>query len=67
MRLPACSDGLRNPHYAVPALSMSGELLLVSTYSLSETSHHMSVSRPEDLSILTEWTGSDYVAWLTPQ
>ncbi|MEO5887163.1 MAG: hypothetical protein ABIQ77_05810 [Anaerolineales bacterium] len=52
--------------YATPALRMNGELLLVSTYSLSETSHHMSVSQPEDLNVLNEWTAPSYIAWLTP-
>jgi hypothetical protein len=53
--------------YASPALRMNGEPLLVSTYSLAENSHHMSISRPEDLSVLTEWAGSGYIAWLMPQ
>src|SRR5688572_16678114 len=53
--------------YASPALRINGEPLLVSTYSLAENSHHMSVSRPEDLSVLTEWEGTGYIAWLMPQ
>ena len=52
--------------YASPALRINGEPLLVSTYSLAENSHHMSVSRPEDLSLLTEWEGSGYITWLMP-
>lgn len=53
--------------YASPALRINGEPLLVSTYSLAENSHHMSVSQPEDLSVLTEWAGTGYIAWLMPQ
>jgi hypothetical protein len=53
--------------YASPALRINGEPLLVSAYSLAENSHHMSVSRPEDLSVLTEWEGTGYIAWLMPQ
>lgn len=52
--------------YASPALRMSGESLLVSTYSSSEISHHMSVLQPDGLKVLTEWTGPGYIAWLTP-
>lgn len=52
--------------YAVPALRMNGEPLLVSTYSTSEFSHHMSIFQPDGLEMLTEWTGSNYFAWLTP-
>jgi len=53
--------------YASPALRMNGEPLLVSTYSLAENSHHMSISQLEDLSVLTEWAGPGYIAWLTSQ
>jgi DNA-binding beta-propeller fold protein YncE len=53
--------------YASPALRINGEPLLVSTYSLTETLNRMSVSQLEDLSVLTEWTSPDYIAWLTPQ
>jgi hypothetical protein len=53
--------------FASPALRMNGEPLLVSTYSLTETSHRMGIFQPDDLSVLTEWTGPDYIAWLTPQ
>ena len=52
--------------YASPALRINGEPLLVSTYSLTEDSHHMSVSQPEDLRVLTEWTAPGYIAWLVP-
>ena len=48
-----------------PALLMNGEFLLVSTYSTSETSNHMSVLKPDGSSVLSEWTGSEYVWWLT--
>jgi hypothetical protein len=53
--------------YASPALRINGEPLLVSTYSLAENSHHMSVSRPEDLSVISEWEGAGYLAWLMTQ
>ena len=53
--------------YASPALRINGEPLLVSTYSLAETLNRMSISQLEDLSMLSEWTGPDYIAWLTPQ
>ena len=53
--------------YATPALRMNGEPLLVSTYSLSEVSHRMGIFQPDGLRVLTEWTGPDYIAWLTPQ
>ena len=50
---------------AMPALLMNGEYLLVSTYSTSETSHHMSVLQPDGSSVLANWTGPEYVYWLT--
>lgn len=53
--------------YASPALRINGEPLLVSTYSLTENSHRMNISRPEDLKVLTEWTGAGYIGWLMPQ
>ena len=53
--------------YLFPALRMDGELLLVSTYSLSNTLHHMTVLQPDDLSVVGEWKGAGYIAWLTPQ
>ncbi len=49
----------------IPALLMNGEFLLVSTYSTAETSHHMSVLKPDGSSVLAEWTDSKYVWWLT--
>jgi hypothetical protein len=52
--------------YGTPALRMNGEPLLVSTYSTSEFSHHMSILQPDGSQVLSEWTGSDYVAWLSP-
>jgi len=51
--------------YPTPAWRINGEPLLVSTYSLSETWHHMTVLQPADLSILAEWKGPDYISWLT--
>ena len=50
-----------------PALLMNGELVLVSTYSTSETSHHMSVLEPDGSRPLAEWTDSNYIWWLTAQ
>ena len=52
--------------YGIPALRMNGEALLVSTYSTSEFSHHMSIFQPDGLNMLTEWTGTNYFTWLTP-
>ena len=52
--------------YAMPALRMNGEFLLVSTYSVSDTSHHISIFEPDGFKMLTEWTGKNYFAWLTP-
>ncbi|MCI0550464.1 MAG: hypothetical protein L0287_05885 [Anaerolineae bacterium] len=52
--------------YASPALRVNGEPLLVSTNSLTEHSHRMSIFQPDGLKMLTEWTGPNYVAWLTP-
>lgn len=49
----------------MPALLMNREFLLVSTYSTTETSHHMSVLEPDGSSVLAEWTDSKYVWWLT--
>jgi DNA-binding beta-propeller fold protein YncE len=51
---------------AMPAFLMNGEFLLASTYSTSETSHHMSVLQPDGSSVLAEWTDSKYIWWLTP-
>jgi DNA-binding beta-propeller fold protein YncE len=51
---------------AMPALLMNGEFLLASTYSTSETSHHMSLLQPDGSSVLAEWTDKEFVWWLTP-
>lgn len=51
---------------AMPALLINGEYLLVSTYSTSNTSHHMSVLQPDGSSLLAEWTDREFVWWLTP-
>lgn len=48
-----------------PASLMNGEFLLVSTYSTSEASHHMSVLTPDGSSMLSEWTHTKYVWWMT--
>jgi hypothetical protein len=52
--------------YGSPALRINGESLVVSTYSSSETSHHMSIFQSDVSSPLLEWTGPHYIAWLTP-
>ena len=52
--------------FAVPALRLNGEYLLVSTFSTGEFTHHMSVLEPRTLSVLTKWTDSEYVSWLSP-
>ncbi|HXQ38563.1 MAG TPA: hypothetical protein VN843_31470, partial [Anaerolineales bacterium] len=52
--------------YATPALRMNGKPLLVSTYSTSEFSHHMSIFQPDGSQLLHEWTSSGYISWLTP-
>lgn len=51
--------------YAHPALRMNGEPLLVSSYSFAENSHHMGIFQPDDLKALMEWTGSNYIDWIT--
>jgi DNA-binding beta-propeller fold protein YncE len=51
--------------FATPALLMNGDFLLVSTYSTSETTHHMSVLEPDGLRLLSDWTGSNYIYLLT--
>jgi hypothetical protein len=48
-----------------PALLVNGEYLLVSTYTTSDDSHHMSVLSPDGSNVLAEWTASTYVWWLT--
>jgi sugar lactone lactonase YvrE len=52
--------------YGMPALRMNGESLLASTTSTSNTSNHMSVLQPDGSQLLSEWTSSTYVAFLTP-
>jgi hypothetical protein len=56
----------RNNVAASPALRMNGDFLLVSTFSTSEYSHHMSILTPDGSSVLAEWTASQYLWWLTP-
>jgi DNA-binding beta-propeller fold protein YncE len=51
---------------AMPALQMNGEFLLASTYSTSDTSHHMAILQPNGSSVLAEWTDDEFVWWLTP-
>ena len=52
--------------YGTPALRMNGESLLVSTYSTGEFSHHMSILQPDGSQLLSEWTSSGYVSFITP-
>jgi DNA-binding beta-propeller fold protein YncE len=61
LQIVARRDGL----YPTPAFRINGEYLLVSTYSLTETMHHMTILQPADLSVLADWKGPDYIAWLT--
>lgn len=51
---------------AMPALLMNGEFLLTSTYSTSDTAHHMAILQPDASSVLAEWTDKEFVWWLTP-
>jgi dipeptidyl aminopeptidase/acylaminoacyl peptidase len=51
--------------FAMPASLISGEFLLASAYSTSETDHHMSVLHPNGSKVLADWTGEDYISWLT--
>jgi hypothetical protein len=51
---------------AMPALLLNGEFLLTSTYSTSDTSHHMAILQPDGSSVLAEWTDHEFVWWLTP-
>jgi WD40 repeat protein len=53
--------------YPSVAFQVNGEPLLVSTYSLSETEpwHQMTILQPDDLRVLAEWKGPEYITWLT--
>lgn len=51
--------------YATPARLLNGEFLLVSTYVSSEEKYHMSVLQPSDLSVVADWTGPEFIYWLT--
>jgi hypothetical protein len=53
--------------FAMPALRINGEYLLVSTFSTDEFTHHMNVLEPDGSNMLAEWTvsGENYVYWLT--
>lgn len=59
--------------YATPALLMNGQFLVVSTYVYYEDKYrtkekyHMSVLQPSDLSVVADWTGSEFVYWLPVQ
>jgi DNA-binding beta-propeller fold protein YncE len=50
--------------YLSSAFRMNSEPLLVSTYSFSNSLHQMTVLQPDDLSVLAEWQGPGYIAWL---
>lgn len=52
---------------ATPALLMNGEYLLVSTFSTSEYSHHMSILNPDGSNVLAEWTSPHSIWWLITQ
>jgi DNA-binding beta-propeller fold protein YncE len=52
--------------YATPTLLMNGQFLLISTYTSAEGKYHMSVLQPSNLNILADWTGFEFVNWLTP-
>jgi DNA-binding beta-propeller fold protein YncE len=51
---------------ATPALLVNGQFLLTSTYSTSETTHHMSILQPDGSDVLAEWTASEFIWWLAP-
>jgi DNA-binding beta-propeller fold protein YncE len=53
--------------FAMPAMRINGEYLLVSTVSTDEYTHHMRVLEPDGSKVLSEWTvsGENYVYWLT--
>lgn len=53
--------------FAMPALRINGEYLLVSTFSTDEFTHHMNVLEPDGSNMLAKWTvsGENYVYWLT--
>jgi dipeptidyl aminopeptidase/acylaminoacyl peptidase len=55
----------KNGISGMPALLMNGMYLLVSTYSTGETSHHMSILKPDGSNVLAEWTAPTYIWWLT--
>jgi hypothetical protein len=55
----------RNRISGMPALLMNGEYLLVSTYSTGESSHHMSILKPDGSDVMTEWSAPQYIWWLT--
>ena len=51
--------------FANPVLLINGKFLLASTYSISETSHHMSTLQPDGSTVLSEWIDDEYVYWLS--
>ncbi len=50
--------------YATPVLLMNGQLLLASTYVSPDQENHMSVRQASDLSVMSDWTGSEFIYWL---
>lgn len=50
---------------AFPARLTNGEYLLVSEYATGETSHHMSVMELDGSPVLSEWTDTNYLWWMT--
>ena len=50
--------------FAMPTFLMNGQFLLASTYSTSESSHHMSILEANDLDVISDWTGEEYIFWL---
>ena len=52
--------------YASPVMRMNGEFLLGSIVSTDESTHHMRVFQLDGSHLLSEWTSSGYVSWITP-
>jgi WD40 repeat protein len=49
----------------MPALLMNGESILVSTYSTDERAHHMSILELDGVDLLSAWSDTSYVWWLS--
>lgn len=52
---------------AFPAWLINGEYLLVSEYATGETSHFMSVMELDGSPMLSEWTDTQYIGWMTTE